>query len=240
MAQTVAYRIPKTIGNRKVRTEEEMIAAAQEKDRRMDHSRKTPTKSQIDRIVFEKMLNYEDEDPNVGVIQVRESSDGKKKDIDEDDDDEWDVKIGDKVSYFDPNLSYEITGYRPITKDKGLDFDPSVFTEAARYYKTHGRYTDLIPDTFLHIQHWTEEFKRCQFGYRVGKYRITGENYFFLNYFRIPSVLDKSGEELQEESFPTFLAKQYEYFHYLELCRKLQLDGVAFKSRGVKYCAPLK
>jgi hypothetical protein len=54
---------------------------------------------------------------------------------------EWDVPLGTPISYFDPSLSYEITGYRPITADKGLDFDPKVFTEAADTYKTYGRYT---------------------------------------------------------------------------------------------------
>lgn len=36
----------------------------------------------------------------------------------------WDVKIGDHIEYFDPYLSYEITGYRPINDTEGLDFDP--------------------------------------------------------------------------------------------------------------------
>lgn len=148
-------------------------------------------------------------------------------------DEEWDVKLGDPIYFFDPNLSYELTGYRPITKDRGLDFNPDDFTEAARNYRRNQRYTQLLPGTFAHRTHWIEEFRRCKEGYVVGKYRLTGENYFWLNYYRIPSVLDKSGAELQEESFPTFLAKQYEYFHYLELCRKLGMDGIAFKSRGV-------
>ena len=34
---------------------------------------------------------------------------------------EWDVKIGDEIKYFDKRLSYEITGYRPITEVEGLD-----------------------------------------------------------------------------------------------------------------------
>jgi hypothetical protein len=41
--------------------------------------------------------------------------------------DYWDVKKEDKISYFDPELSYELTGYRPITKTKGLDFNPEWF-----------------------------------------------------------------------------------------------------------------
>lgn len=211
-------------------TTEELIQRAKERDAKMDKSRKTLTKEEKEKELYEKMLAY---DENHISDQESKLMDELEEETEETPEGGWDVKIGDPIYYFDPELSYELTGYRPITKDKGLDFDPKLFTKAADSYKANKRYTKLIPGTFSHLTHWKEEFRRCQQGYTVGKYRLTGENYFWLNYFRIPSVLDKSGAELQEESFPTFLAKQYEYFHYLELCRKLGMDGVAFKSRGV-------
>jgi hypothetical protein len=37
----------------------------------------------------------------------------------------WDVGPNDDVKFFDPELSYYITKYRPINKTKGLDFDPN-------------------------------------------------------------------------------------------------------------------
>ena len=37
----------------------------------------------------------------------------------------------------------------------------------------------------------------------------------------------------REESFPRFLSKQYEWFHYVEMAAKLHLDAGAFKARGV-------
>ena len=206
------------------RTTEELIAAAQAADKKRDRSRKTPTEEEKEKILLEKMETYkETEEPvkQVERVEIKSSED------------EWDVKIGDPIEYFDPTLSYELTGYRPITKDQGLDFDPKLFTVAARTYKQYGKYTQLVPGTFSHRQHWQEEFNRCRDGLTIGKYTLTGENYFWLNYYRLPSVLDKSGAELQEENFPAFLAKQYEYFHYLALCRKLGKDGVAFKARGV-------
>ena len=212
---------PKTVVPKKERrSEEELIIAAQEKDKKMDRTRKTPTKQEKQQQLFETMVNYQ-EIPEEAPVVIKKS------------DDEWDVKIGDPIEYFDPELSYELTGYRPITATKGLDFDPKLFTVAADTYKAKGKYTDLIPGTFSFQQHWQEEFNRCQSGCTIGKYRLTGENYFFLNYFRLPSVLDKSGQETQEESFPAFLAKQYEYFHYMEMCRATGHDGVLFKSRGV-------
>ena len=44
--------------------------------------------------------------------------------------------------YFDPELSYEITGYRPITMTDGLDFDPAPFREAATTYEKFKYYTN--------------------------------------------------------------------------------------------------
>ena len=54
---------------------------------------------------------------------------------------EWDVPITEEIKYFDPELSYELTGYRPITMEKGLDFDPEPFREMAILYETNGEYT---------------------------------------------------------------------------------------------------
>ena len=51
--------------------------------------------------------------------------------------DYWDVKKDEPIEYFDPTLSYELTGYRPINEKDGLDFDPSWFTETRdNYLKT--------------------------------------------------------------------------------------------------------
>jgi hypothetical protein len=47
----------------------------------------------------------------------------------------WDVEIGEEIEYFDPTLSYELTGYRPITETEGLDFDPEPFLKAANFYR---------------------------------------------------------------------------------------------------------
>ena len=50
---------------------------------------------------------------------------------------------GDEIKYFDPELSYEITGYRPINMTEGLDFNPDDFTEAARTFEEKGEYTEF-------------------------------------------------------------------------------------------------
>ena len=204
-------------------TLEERIKEASKQTRaKRDYQRKKPTLEEKNKIEYEEMLNYKEQPPAEpeGTQCSSES--------------EWDVPIGQKIEYFDPSLSYELTGYRPINKEKGLDFDPNLFTVAAQQYRKNGRYTTMIPDTFRWINHWTEEFKRCQKGITIGKYTLTGQNYFFLNYYRLlsPVAEDDSGAS-RAEDFPLFIAKQYEYFHYLELCKKAGFDGLAFKSRGV-------
>lgn len=55
---------------------------------------------------------------------------------------EWDVPLTEEIQYFDPELSYELTGYRPITMTKGLDFDYHEFTKVGEIYDRTGKYTE--------------------------------------------------------------------------------------------------
>lgn len=48
-------------------------------------------------------------------------------------------------------------------------------------------------------------------GYEVNGYRITGDNYYFLNYYRMQTINeDAVAGTGRSENFPSFLAKQYE------------------------------
>ena len=148
---------------------------------------------------------------------------------------DWDVPIAEKIEYFDPELSYELTGYRPITMEKGLDFDPTPFCEMANIYNSsNGRYTNFPEGTKPWHDLWTREVDRMNNGYTVGKYRITGDNYYYLNYYRM-EVIDENAISGAGRyySFPKFLSKQYEWFHYLEMAEILRLNAIALKSRGV-------
>ena len=59
--------------------------------------------------------------------------------------DYWDDKKEDKIEVFDPNLSYEITGYRPISKTQGLDFEPEWFVETRKQFEKTGKYCPHLP-----------------------------------------------------------------------------------------------
>lgn len=147
----------------------------------------------------------------------------------------WDYVIEDEIEFFDPECSYELTGYKPITETKGLDFNPDWFTEAARTYTETGKYTEYPAGSKPYADYWMEQLRRCSEGYEVNGYRLTGDNYFFLNFYRMPIVDDKKKlSEASGEGFPKFVAEQYKFFHYFEMCELLKKDVVALKSRGIK------
>lgn len=149
---------------------------------------------------------------------------------------EWDVPLGTEIKYFDPRLSYELTGYRPITKDKGLDFNPEWFTEPSQTFLRTGHYTQYKPGTKAYADFWNEQYKRCRNGMTVNGYTITGDNYFFLNYFQLMD-LDNTTKAGGGRSyiFPAFYNGQYELFHYIELARRIRMNACIMKSREIGY-----
>ena len=147
---------------------------------------------------------------------------------------EWDVPIDEEIHYFDPELSYELTGYRPITMDKGLDFDPIPFQVLAKTYEKTGKYTEFPPQCKPYADFWDDIFEKCTNGVTIGKYRLTGDHYFFLNFYRMMTITeDATAGAGRGESFPSFLAKQYEFFHYVEMAEKLGKDICILKARGI-------
>ena len=149
-------------------------------------------------------------------------------------DGEWAVKIGDPIPYFDKRLSYEITGYKPITETEGLDFRPEWFTEARETFLKTDHYCSYYPGSKAYRDFWNEEYRRCKNGMTVNGYTITGFNYYFLNYYQLPNTeQDKAGDS-RSIIFPNFLVYQYEFFHYFELCRVLKKNYAMMKNRGCK------
>ena len=152
----------------------------------------------------------------------------------------WDVDKnmmyqGKKIKYFDKNLSYELTGYKPITETKGLDFNPDWFTQAARTKTETGKYTTFHFGTKLYREFWHEEYRRCRDGYTVNGYTVTGPHYYFLNYYQLKdSRVEKAGTA-STNIFPRFMSAQYEFFHYYELCRMLRRNVCIMKARAVGF-----
>lgn len=146
----------------------------------------------------------------------------------------WDVKKGDPIPYFDKRLSYELTGYRPITETEGLDFDPKWFTEARDRFLATGKYCSYLRGSKGYRDYWNQEYSRCQKGLTVNGYTLTGFNYYFLNYYQLPSTETDVAGTGRSRIFPNFFVYQYEFFHYFELCRHLRMNLAEMKNRGCK------
>lgn len=145
---------------------------------------------------------------------------------------EWDVRIGDPIEFFDKRLSYELTGYKPITETQGLDFRPEWFTESRETFLRTGHYCSYMFGSKAFRDFWNEEYRRCKNGMTVNGYTITGFNYYFLNYYQLPNTeQDKAGDS-RSIIFPKFFVYQYEFFHYFELCRNLRMNYAMMKNRG--------
>ncbi len=148
----------------------------------------------------------------------------------------WDVKIGDKIEFFDANLSYEITGYRPINATQGLDFRPEWFTETRDTFTRTGHYCSYRFGSKPYNDFWLEQYRRCREGYTVNGYTITGDNYFFLNFYRLPVVdQGKKSAAGTNDDFPIFFASQYTFFHYYEIAKHLHLHAALMKARSIGF-----
>lgn len=148
----------------------------------------------------------------------------------------WDVTKDMKIECFDPTLSYELTGYRPIDETHGLDFDPSWFTEVRETFLRTGKYCSYLPRSKRWDAFWKEQYTRCKYGMTSHGYTITGDNYFFLNFYQLPVVdIDKASGEGTNEGFPVFFASQYMFFHYLQMCRVLHKNAALMKARSIGF-----
>lgn len=148
---------------------------------------------------------------------------------------EWDVPKTQYIKFFDKRLSYELTGYKPITEDKGLDFDPNWFTVARDTYLRTGKYTEFRMHSKPYNDFWQEEYRRCREGYTVNGYTITGPNYYYLNYYQLPNIDVEMAGSGRTAIFPKFLVFQYEFFHYFEICRRQKKDACLMKARGIGF-----
>lgn len=155
----------------------------------------------------------------------------------------WDVtheealeRVEADVFCFDPLLSYETTGYRPLTETLGLDFDPLPFKEVGLTRLQQGTYTQLIPGSKKHVDWWKEQLDLSDNGISINNYRITGDHYFFLNFYTM--LVQQAGARAgsgRKHTHPDFWAIHYEWFHYIELAEILGYDCAGLKGRGVGF-----
>ena len=76
---------------------------------------------------------------------------------------------------------------------------------------------------------WMQEIERCKNGYSVGGVKITGEQYFYLNWWKIRGLNKATGRK--ELIVPRFTDLDYEYFGELKLAEKAGKNFCATKAR---------
>ena len=98
-------------------------------------------------------------------------------------------------------------------------------TASRQHFQEYKRYTNLLPGSSSWIKFWTEERKRCIFGYHIGSDFVPGYFYDYLNYS--PIMITKETDPTKEittgqvqanriESFPNFWDGDSDWFKYLD------------------------
>ena len=148
----------------------------------------------------------------------------------------WDVPKDQEIKYFDANLSYELTGYRPINKTSGLDFNPKWFTEARETFLRTGKYTEFKYGCKAFKEFWKDQYTKCKYGMTVNGYTITGDHYFFLNFYQLEDLSSATEAGIGRSIiFPHFMEGQYQWFHYLLMAKRLRLNACMMKAREAGY-----
>lgn len=97
-------------------------------------------------------------------------------------------------------------------------------------FSRNGYYTSHLPDTSMWTEFWSLERDKCLYGTRDGDgVRVTGEMYFYLNFFKI---LQLSSDKRKVMDFPRFLDYDYEYF-WLRYISRHGMDDVSYRALGL-------
>jgi len=99
-----------------------------------------------------------------------------------------------------------------------------------------GHYCSFLRGSKRFREFWKNEYIKCKYGVTINGYTLTGDNYFFLNYYKLPVVDDKKAAGVGlDEGFPKFMVSQYTFFHYLELARKCRKHAALMKARSIGF-----
>jgi hypothetical protein len=113
-----------------------------------------------------------------------------------------------------------------VKNPEGLFINTQYFKEEANRFLSEGQYCSAPPGTSAYFDYWNEQIRRCIEGYSVGGVRITGDHYFYLNFYQIKLTKEDNQTERvsktskqKQISFPDFWDVDYNYFHTLEIAQ---------------------
>lgn len=109
--------------------------------------------------------------------------------------------------------------------------DTSVFRQPAIQFTNHGYYCDKPEETDEWFEYWFNEREKCINGVEVEGCRITGDQYFYLNFcpiLKVGSQANGQKQAVKVEGFPDFWDGDYNYFWVRELAKR-GMDKDEFK-----------
>lgn len=112
-----------------------------------------------------------------------------------------------------------------IRAKDGTWLNTSVFREEGQRFFKHGYYTADPKGSPAWREYWTEQRRRCLYGYEVNGVKIPGPYYFYLNYCPIQKVdvVNAVGRKAKKiQGFPDFWDGDYNYFW----CREIARNGI--------------
>ena len=118
----------------------------------------------------------------------------------------------------------------------GIWINTQLLREPALHFQNYGYYCPDPEGSPDWHKYWTEERRKCIYGYAVGGVRITGDHYFYLNYCPILKVEEDKSDSTQKKSrrvkkgskkveFPDFWDGDYNYYWSREIARNGVLDS---------------
>lgn len=113
---------------------------------------------------------------------------------------------------------------KSVQNPEGIFINTEYFREEAKRFQKKGFYCDAPPGTTPFFEYWQEQIRRCFEGHTVGGVRITGNHYWYLNFYQIKLTKEENKTEKitrqnkqKEIAFPDFWDLDYNYYHALEI-----------------------
>lgn len=88
-------------------------------------------------------------------------------------------------------------------------------------------------DSMYYESFWSDNKELIMNGYSVGNEKITGDHYWYLNFWKIRGMNQATGRK--EIIFPRFIDLDHEYFHIFQKARDLSKNLVVVKGRQQGY-----
>lgn len=118
-----------------------------------------------------------------------------------------------------------------IKNNLGHIINTNVFREEALHFSKYGYYCADPEDSPSWEDYWLEQKRRCLYGYESAGVKITGDFYYYLNFFPIKKVdnsISRGNRSRKILDFPDFWDGDYNMFWIREIARNGILESIGY------------